>query len=63
MKKQYTTPTIVRVELNHEQAILGACSGNALADPKTGEAVGCRGTPAIQRCKSDGTTGDTAAIS
>ena len=25
-KKSYTTPTLCRVDLNHEQAILSACS-------------------------------------
>ena len=25
-KKSYTTPTLYRVDLNHEQAILSACS-------------------------------------
>ena len=29
MKREYTRPAIVKVDLNHEQAILGACSSIA----------------------------------
>jgi hypothetical protein len=35
MKKEYTRPAIVKVELNHEQAILGVCSASSNA-PKGG---------------------------
>lgn len=29
MKKKYTKPSIVKVELKHEQAVLGTCSSGA----------------------------------
>lgn len=34
-KKSYSTPTLYRVDLSHEQAILSACSLTAMA-PQTG---------------------------
>ena len=44
MKKKYTKPGIVKVELNHEQAILGVCSSGA--STSKGQTVYC--TPACK---------------
>lgn len=62
MKKKYTKPSIVKVELNHEQAILGTCSTD-ITDIKESDPVYCRGTPSAQLCKQHSTSGDSGALS
>lgn len=60
MKKQYTRPTIVKVELNHEQAILGTCSSGV---------TNVKGSTTFHLCSSVGQgckdykTGGSAATS
>lgn len=59
MKKQYTRPTIVKVELNHEQAILGTCS-TGITVPKTPAPPNyCSATPDCKNYKG----GDQSATS
>ncbi len=57
MKKKYTTPGIVKVELKPEQAVLGQCSGVA-SGPDQGAGRSCGAT-----CRSwnRNTGGDAAA--
>lgn len=43
MRKKYTKPALIKVELNHEQAVLGACSAGAASNRQ--------GSP--NRCKSN----------
>jgi hypothetical protein len=59
-KKAYSRPTIVRVKLNPEQAVLGACStvGSGLSNNNNGGACvvgGCRKSNRF--AGSDGTAG------
>ena len=57
-KKPYTTPQIVRVELNHKQAILTVCSTAATNLMTGGAATGCR----VGNCKNGGlASADNAA--
>ncbi|MBA7650016.1 hypothetical protein ES703_57817 [subsurface metagenome] len=57
--KSYTKPTVVKVELNHEQAVLGACQVGAGTLEDADPSGKCR----IQKnCKQDN-TGDSAATS
>ena len=49
-KKPYSPPQLVRVELNHEQAILSTCS-HATTAASTGNATWCKSAPAAQVCK------------
>jgi hypothetical protein len=59
MKKQYTRPTIVKVELNQEQAILGTCA-IGITNPKTPALPNlCSITPDCKNYKS----GDSGATS
>jgi hypothetical protein len=30
-KKKYTKPTVIKADLNHEQAVLGACSASSVS--------------------------------
>ena len=41
-KKSYSPPQLVRVELNHEQAILSVCSTSAGTAMVGGAATNCR---------------------
>lgn len=54
-KKDYATPQIYRVKLNHEQAILSACSVTAANPMAGGAAVTCR----AGGCKSAGAGGSS----
>lgn len=59
MKKKYTKPTLVKVDLNHEQAVLGTCSATTtnLRNAPTGTL--CTGS-----CKSKNSgSADSAAAS
>lgn len=56
-KKKYTKPGIVKVELNHEQAVLGTCS-QAVAT-RTAGTLGCTGT----ECRMSNKEGDSLASS
>lgn len=57
-KKPYTPPQVFRVELNHEQAILSACSLMAMNTMAGGSNMGC----VMTGCKMGGTAGrDSAA--
>jgi len=59
-KKKYTTPGIVKVELKHEQAVLGQCS-TGTTQASSGAAKSCDSAAA---CRAHNrTTGDTAATS
>ena len=49
VKKDYVSPQIYRVELNHEQAILSACSVSAANAKAGGASVTCRSGG----CKAD----------
>ncbi len=48
-KKKYTKPTVIKVELNHEQAILGTCSSTGTSvsqsNPSVCKAGGCKQAP------------------
>lgn len=57
MKKKYTTPGIIKVELKPEQAVLGTCS-TGVTDARTISGIGCE-----TDCKSDNRTGDTGPSS
>ena len=57
MKKKYTRPTVVKVKLSHEQAVLGTCS-SGVTSLKTAGTL-CSRAPA---CKTY-TKGDSAATS
>ena len=60
-KKPYSAPQLTRVELNHEQAILSACSSGITAPNSANGTTGCKTSgPA---CKHAGTAGDNAARS
>lgn len=61
-KKKYTKPTIVKVELNHEQAVLGTCSSSA-DKPDDGGASTCYGVHGTCKTGQTGYTGDSNAIS
>ncbi len=59
-KKTYSKPTILRVQLNHEQAVLSVCSTTFTNLSRTRGALWCR----IMGCrKSNGGTGDNAPAS
>jgi len=59
-KKPYSTPTILRVQLNHEQAVLSVCSTTFTDLSRISGALWCR----INGCrKSNGGTGDNAPTS
>ncbi len=54
-KRAYAKPTILRVQLTHEQAVLSVCSvGQTNLDKKTG--IYCRGT-STTKCRKDGGSG------
>jgi len=60
-KKKYTKPTVINVELNHEQAVLGTCS-SGITGLKTGGLPECSITAG--GCKQyTATKGDSAATS
>jgi hypothetical protein len=56
-KKPYSAPQLVRVELNHEQAILSVCSLTA-GRASAGTTRRCRS--GATRCKRSSNTGDNA---
>lgn len=65
-KKKYTKPSIVKVELKHEQAVLGVCAADAGGDVQDSDPAGvCRGVVmGHPYCKAIGNkTGDSDAIS
>jgi len=55
-RMEYTRPTIVKVELKHEQAILGTCATGAA----TLEDVGGPKCRISKNCKQDNTGDDLA---
>jgi hypothetical protein len=56
-RKPYSAPQLVRVELNHEQAILSVCTVTAMT-VMAGSGMNCR----LQNlCKKATTAGDSAA--
>ena len=62
MKKKYTRPTVVKVKLSHEQAVLGTCSSGASGLIEDGNTAGqCRS----DICKQDAAhpVGDAGASS
>ena len=54
-KKSYSAPQLVRVELNHEQAILSVCSTTAMT-VYAGTTTRCRSN----NCKKASLSGDNA---
>lgn len=60
-KKEYTIPGLVKVELNHEQAVLGVCSADVtdMRDSDTTDAF-CGDSPV---CKQDKNTGNSSSHS
>lgn len=56
-KKKYTKPGIVKVELNHEQAVLGTCS--TLVATRVAGTLGCLGN----ECRQSNRAGDSLASS
>ena len=54
MKKPYASPQIIRVQLNHEQAVLSACSVSAVAINNTGARDVCKRAPASPTCRRGG---------
>ena len=61
-KKKYTKPTIVKVELNHEQAVLGACSADSATTENSDSNGYCKPHGGCKANTSSGGT-DTDAIS
>ena len=60
-KKAYSKPTILRVQLTHEQAVLSQCSvGVASLDKVSG--TSCRGTSTTKCRKAGGTGGSTDSL-
>ena len=57
--KKYTKPMVVKVELNHEQAVLGTCSAGAGTLVDADPSGYCR---SAKNCKQDN-SGDDAATS
>jgi len=59
--KRYTRPMVVKVELNHEQAVLGTCSNGITDGKQNNTAGGC--SPASPTCKASNVTGNSGALS
>lgn len=54
VKRVYTKPTILKVQLNHEQAVLAACSTNAGGNPRRGSSsLICNPTSGGRPCRKD----------
>jgi len=47
-KKKYTKPTVMKVELTHEQAVLGTCS-TGIVDIKDALSGGCSTGPSCKQ--------------
>ena len=61
-KKPYSAPQLVQVALNHEQAILSACSTTTTTASQAGGTTGCKAAPGA--CKhSNSSPGNSAARS
>lgn len=63
-KKKYEPPTLTKVVLNPNQALLSVCS--TVAGVNTALAAGgtfCRDNPAPQICRKSGAAGDSAGHS
>lgn len=58
-KKPYSAPQLTRVELNHEQAILSACSTTTTSTNSANGTGGCKGT--APPCKHAPGAGDNGA--
>lgn len=64
MKKEYTKPTVVKVKLNHEQAVLGVCSSTAADTSSATPSGACRGSETGHPyCKQSSKAGNSAATS
>ena len=61
MKKKYTKPSIAKVKLNPEQAVLGTCSSTALNISDSNASGFCKGRGCKQQTRSGGT--DSGATS
>ena len=60
-KKKYVPPKLVRIKLDAEQAILGACSTTAGSSQSNGGNRGCRGSTPL--CRRFNRAGDSAISS
>lgn len=60
--KKYTKPIVVKVELNHEQAVLGTCSSKTTTEMQDSVPNLCLWVPP-NKCKQSELSGDSAATS
>ena len=59
--KKYTKPIVVKVELNHEQAVLGTCSGGIDQTKDSALNQCCNVSP--NKCKQFSGSGDSGYTS
>ena len=56
-KRPYTPPTIVRVKLEHQQAVLAACSTTTASLSTSSSSLRCQPSTATTPCRKSSTSG------